>query len=122
MAYHIPLQKNLMVPIPQVNIRVLGHHFFQGHIPVFNLDTTPGKQLGIARTKLGSKINAPWDALSGNNGAVPWLYLSTLNGTVGGFSSVYRINTAGGKPPKTCEGMSSLFQVQYAALYYFFGQ
>lgn len=54
------------------------------------------------------------------NGAVPWLYLQTTNGTVGGYKAVYRVNTAGGQPPATCQGMPNVFTVQYAAEYYFY--
>lgn len=101
---------------------LLGHHFFQGSTPVFNLDTTSEKQDGIAFTKVQKKMDAPSDSEKGNNGAVEWLYLSTIDGTVGQFKSVYRVNTAGGAAPKTCENEPSDITVQYAANYYFFGR
>jgi hypothetical protein len=55
------------------------------------------------------------------NGSVPWLYLQYLDGTTNGLKAVYRLNTAGGSPPKTCESMPAVFTVQYAAEYWFFG-
>ncbi len=41
------------------------------------------------------------------------------SGATGNLQEVYRINTAGGNPPATCEGMKSTFEVQYAAEYVF---
>jgi hypothetical protein len=101
----------------------MGHHFFyDATTPEFNLNTTPDKQHGIVMTKKGGSIDAPSDAVSGKYGAVAWLYLSAVDGTVGNYKSVYRVDTASGSPPKTCKGLSSSFQIQYAANYYFFGQ
>lgn len=34
---------------------------------------------------------------------------------------IYRVNTAGGNPPKTCDGMPTTFEIQYAAEYWFYG-
>lgn len=60
---------------------------------------------------------------------VPWLKLQTQtpNGDVnpaddlGGVKEVYRVNTAGGAAPSTCNGMPATFEVQYAAEYWIFG-
>jgi hypothetical protein len=120
-AYKIQLPTNDYDPLPPANMDLLGHHFFSGATPVFNLDTTPSRQYGIAMTKKESQIDAPSSAMKGGNGAVAWLYLSTINGTIGRYKSVYRVDTAAGQPPKTCENMPSQFTVQYAANYYFFG-
>ncbi|KAI9370548.1 hypothetical protein BJX61DRAFT_86970 [Aspergillus egyptiacus] len=121
-AYRIKLPSRESDPIPPANLGLIGHHFFEGKTPVFNLDTTPSRQLGIAKVKKDADIAAPDNAVKGSNGAVGWLYLSATNGTVGGFKSVYRVDTAGGSPPKTCEGMPETFTVQYAANYYLYGQ
>lgn len=121
MAYNIRLPNNLMSTLPPANMKLLGHHYFQGSIPVFNLNT-PNEQHGIAFTKLDDKMKAPVNAVEGNHGAVAWLYLTTVQGTVGDFSSVYRVNTASGAPPATCENMPDHFEVQYAANYYFYGK
>ena len=67
---------------------------------------------------------APPNAIKGENGvgdgAVAWLYLNTTNATQGNVRAVYRINTAGGNPPKTCENSDAVFSVQYAAEYWFY--
>ncbi|KAL4895777.1 hypothetical protein BDV59DRAFT_173121 [Aspergillus ambiguus] len=120
-AYKIQLPTNDEDPLPPANIDLLGHHFFAGATPVFNLDTTPSRQYGVAMTKKVSQIDAPSKAIKGGNGAVAWLYLSAINGTIGRYKSVYRVDTAAGSPPETCENMPSQFTVQYAANYYFFG-
>lgn len=121
-AYKMSNINNLSSTLPPANLDLLGHHFFQGSTPVFNLDTTPQRQYGIAFTKVQKKLDAPSDAVYGDNGAVKWLYLSTIDGTVGDYKSVYRVNTAGGAAPKTCENMPSVITVQYAANYFFYGE
>jgi len=126
-AINIPLPADPSAPLPPANLGLLGHHYFRdATTPVFNLDTTPEHQYGIAISKKKAQMDAPADAVKGQNGvgngAVPWLYLETINGTVGGYKSVYRVNTAGGQPPATCENMPSVFTVQYSADYYFYGE
>ena len=49
-------------------------------------------------------------------GSVLWL---KLDGTDGDYKSVYRLNTAGGVAPKTCDGITGDFTVPYAAEYWF---
>lgn len=101
----------------------MGHHFFyDATTPEFNLDTTRYRQYGIAMTTKGGSIDAPPDAAQGDYGAVAWLSLPTTTGTVGPYKSVYRVNTASGSPPDTCEGMPSSFGIQYSANYFFFGE
>ncbi|KAL1882455.1 hypothetical protein Plec18167_002871 [Paecilomyces lecythidis] len=112
--------------LPPANLDLLGHHFFEDSTtPVFNLDTTSERQYGIAISKKKASMNAPSNAVKGQhnagNGAVAWLYLEAVNGTVGDYKSIYRVNTAGGNPPATCEGMDKTFTVQYSADYYFYG-
>lgn len=121
-AYKITLPTNLYAAFPPANILLMGHHYFSdATTPEFNLDTTRNKQYGIVMTKKGAAIDAPSDAAQGDYGAVSWLYLTTTTGTVGRYKSVYRVNTASGSPPSTCEGMASSFEIQYSANYYFFG-
>ncbi|KAJ5332841.1 hypothetical protein MYU51_008969 [Penicillium brevicompactum] len=123
LAYKITLPTSDDASFPLSNIDLLGHHFFyDATTPEFNLNTTPKKQHGIVMTKKGGSIDAPTNAFAGEYGAVAWLYLTSTDGTVGNYKSVYRVDTAAGSPPKTCEGMSSAFEMQYAANYYFFGQ
>ena len=121
-AYRIPLPNSDSDRLPPANLDLMGHHFFDGSTPVFNLDTTATHQYGIARTKKEAQVDAPSNAFQGNNGAVAWLYLSATSGTVGDYSGVYRVDTAAGSPPKTCKDMPSEFTVQYAANYYFYGK
>jgi hypothetical protein len=37
------------------------------------------------------------------------------------LKTAYRVNTAGGSPPKTCENMPTVFTVDYASEYWFYG-
>jgi hypothetical protein len=121
-AYKIAIPATEYAAMPPANIELMGHHFFyDSTTPEFNLDTTTPKQYGIAMTKKKEQIDAPSSAAQGENGAVSWLYLTTTTGTVGKYKKVYRVNTASGSPPDTCQGMASSFEVQYAANYYFFG-
>lgn len=121
MAYRMNLPSNPSDPLPPSNFNLIGHHFFEGSVPVFNLDTST-RQLGIAKVKKDSDLDAPSSAVKGKNGAVSWLLLTATKGTVGSYASVYRVDTAGGAAPKTCEGMPESFTVQYAANYYIYGQ
>ncbi|KAL4750697.1 hypothetical protein BDW72DRAFT_175416 [Aspergillus terricola var. indicus] len=123
-AYKLTLPANEYDPLPPSNFNLIGHHFFEGKVPVFDLDTTPDRQLGIAKVKKEADLAAPTSAVRGDNdeGAVAWLYLARSNGTIGRFSSVYRVDTAGGSPPETCEGMAESFEVEYAANYYIYGR
>jgi hypothetical protein len=113
------------VPLPPANLDLLGHHYFSNlTTPVFNLDI-PQQEDGIAITKKVAQMNAPVGSIPGQHnsgdGAVAWLFLSTIDGTTGNYGSVYRVNTAGGQPPTTCNDMSGTFMVPYSAAYYFYG-
>ncbi|RHZ61017.1 hypothetical protein CDV55_102352 [Aspergillus turcosus] len=121
-AYKLQLPSNSWATLPYANLNLLGHHFFEGSTPVFNLDTTSQRQYGIAFTTKKAQLSAPSSAIQGANGAVAWLYLTTITGTVGDYESVYRVDTAAGSPPKTCENQPSVITVPYAANYYFFGK
>ena len=102
---------------------VSGHHYF-------TTTTTPAfdmVNLGfVTNTKLAS-VPAPADANPGvkpgqTNGAVPWLKLQHIAaGEVGNVQEIYRMNTAGGAAPKTCDGQPASFQIEYAAEYWFWG-
>lgn len=121
--YALPLQP--AAPLPPANLNLLGHHYFEDSTtPVFNLDTTSDHQYGIAISKKKAQLSAPEGSVVGQNnsgyGAVAWLYLTTTNGTVGNYTSVYRVNTAGGQPPATCQGMPDVFTIQYSANYFFY--
>ncbi|KAL9107468.1 MAG: hypothetical protein Q9227_007665 [Pyrenula ochraceoflavens] len=109
--------------LPPSSIELTGHHYFtNATTPIFNLDINPTEQYGVAvAQKLLSStapLQPPNNGLQGES-PVAWLYLGTLPGTTGGLTQVYRLNTVGGSPPKTCAGMPGAFEVQYAAEYWF---
>jgi hypothetical protein len=111
---------NYAVPTSEIAQHLLsGHHEFnKDGAPFFLLDTDLHKYGFIQAAKNGSS-DAPATASKGTNGlgSVPWL---KLTGTAGQFKEVYRINTAGGVAPKTCEGIQGSFSVPYAAEYWFY--
>ncbi|MCJ1407128.1 hypothetical protein MMC19_001198 [Ptychographa xylographoides] len=104
------------------SLPIKGQHFFTSAIvPVFDLlDTDVGMLVG---NKTGD-IAAPQGSTAGphgvGSGAVDWLALSGESGSAG-LSQGYRVFTAGGKPPKTCEGQAATIEVPYAAQYWFYG-
>lgn len=122
----VALQFNLTSPdqafLSPSNLQVSGHHFFTDlGVPFFNLDT-PSMQLGTLPCGKNGSSPAPADASVGQYGtgfgAVPWLKLTAVDQPTGNLQEVYRVNTAGGKSPKTCAGIpSTTFEVQYAAEY-----
>ena len=99
----------------------LGQHFFQGPTsPVFNLE--PG-HVGMLNGAKAADIIAPPLSSPGpdgvGNGAVDWLMLTALPGSQN-LQMAYRVHTAGGKAPKTCEGQNTNVEVEYAAQYWFY--
>ncbi|KAL8730801.1 MAG: hypothetical protein Q9181_004545 [Wetmoreana brouardii] len=126
----------LLVPTPKegkalfpAQALMSGHHYFTASTPTFNLHTE-SHNFGIQFTKVLSKVPVPDDRQqTGQDGskAVPWLKLSSADAD-GGLASdgspvkeVFRVNTAGGSAPKTCDAMPAKFEVQYAAEYWFWG-
>ncbi|CAN8095795.1 unnamed protein product [Discula destructiva] len=104
------------------NYMISGHHYFlTTSTPFFNLDTSNG-QLGAAPCAKNATQPAPAAAATGQDGekAVAWLKLKTVDGATGQLQEVYRVETAGGSPPATCDGMSAAFEVQYSAQYWFY--
>ena len=87
------------------------------------MDADPATQLGVVAAKKVANSTAPAGSPLGvdgvGNGAVVWLYLQSTNATTGKVQTVYRLNTAGGSPPKTCVNSPAAFSVQYAAEYWF---
>lgn len=110
----------LAYPIPTsdtADLLLSGHHFFtDATTAFFNLDTAQHTWGTVAARKI-SNSTAPANAPKGDNGmgTVAWLKLS---GLAGDFKEVYRLDTAGGVPPKTCSGITGTFEVAYAAVYY----
>ncbi|KAL9603983.1 MAG: hypothetical protein Q9179_002011 [Wetmoreana sp. 5 TL-2023] len=103
------------------SIPILGKHIFDGAgVPTFDL----GKN-GVLKAKKIANIAAPATACKGangkGNGAVDWLALTEVPGSVG-LKEVYRVETAGGKAPASCGGgPDHHIEVDYAAQYWFFG-
>lgn len=118
------------------NIAYIGEHYFASNgTPTFDLtlgakyhpdSIEAHEDLGItsATTKGSSNSTAPPSAPKGDDGmgdgAVLWLRLPVLNETESDIKAVYRLNTAGGKAPATCEDSPAYFSVQYAAEYWFY--
>ncbi|KAI4127078.1 MAG: hypothetical protein LQ338_003397 [Usnochroma carphineum] len=127
----------LLLPAPKEN-QVLfpaqavesGHHYFTDlTTPTFNLHTQI-TNYGIQFAKVLTKVPVP-DSMQqlgpDQSKAVPWLKLSSANAPDGlatddsPVKEIYRINTAGGSAPTTCDSMPASFEVQYAAEYWFWG-
>lgn len=127
----------LLLPTPKEN-KVLfpaqaytsGHHYFSDlTTPTFNLHTEK-TNFGIQFGKVLMKVPVPDDKQQlgpDQSKAVPWLKLTSANApeSLGSDTSpvkeIYRVNTAGGSPPKTCDASPASFEVQYAAEYWFWG-
>jgi hypothetical protein len=100
--------------------RISGHHYFTDKkVPMFDMRTETANYGWVQALPDVVKSSAPKDASPGPNnmGSVAWL---KLNAVEGDYKEVYRVHTAGGAPPKTCEGMGSSFQVEYSAQYWFY--
>lgn len=125
----LPTPKDGKVLFPAQAI-MSGHHYFtDSTTPTFNLHTV-AHNFGIQFAKVLTKVPVPESQQQlGTDGstAVPWLKLSAADAPAGLASDaspvkeIYRVNTAGGSPPKTCEEMPGNFTVQYAAEYWFWG-
>ncbi|KAK8058696.1 hypothetical protein PG994_009144 [Apiospora phragmitis] len=113
----------LQLKMGPIDYVLSGHHFFTDvTTPYFNLDTTPGSQFGTIPCAKLNQTAAPADAPKGQKGegAVAWLKLRSKDGATGDLQEVYRVGTAGGSSPATCEGMPATFEVQYSAEYWFY--
>ncbi|KAL8642916.1 MAG: hypothetical protein Q9228_000453 [Teloschistes exilis] len=124
----LPTPKDGKVLFPAQAI-MSGHHYFTDSTPTFNLHTA-AHNFGIQFAKVLNKVPVPETQQQlGTDGskAVVWLKLSAadapegLAGDASPVKEIYRVNTAGGSPPKTCEEMPGDFTVQYAAEYWFWG-
>ncbi|KAL4955430.1 hypothetical protein BDW69DRAFT_119417 [Aspergillus filifer] len=98
------------------NIEVGRHYFTAAGVPFFDLSSS-GSDKWIAAKKEG-EMSAPGKPGFGMTGDVAWL---KLTGVEGGFKEVYRVYTAGGAAPETCQGMEEVFTVDYTSEYWFYG-
>lgn len=98
------------------DLPVSGRHYFRGDgTPFFDLDVPDSAwRLGQLPCAKNGSVPAP-AADAGEGGAVAWLKLTAKPGATSGLQEVYRVETVGGSPPATCEGMPASFQVQYSA-------
>lgn len=100
-----------------------GTHFFTPDFKTPHFDLrADGHDYGAGGAAKLAQSDAPADAPKGPNGlgSVPWLKLGGAEG--GAFREIYRVDTAGGVAPKTCEGLPERFEVEYAAMYWFYVQ
>lgn len=115
------LALNYAIPTgPEADQRLSGHHYFTDKkVPMFDLRTEGSNYGYVQATPDVVKSAAPQDASAGPNqmGSVAWL---KLNAVEGDYKEVYRVHTAGGAPPKTCDSMGSAFSVEYSAQYWFY--
>ena len=126
----------LSIPAPSgavlfpANLPLSGQHYFADtKTATFNLHTASANY-GIYMARRAANTSAPANAASGPDGgaAVPWLKLDVIDPPEGslpedsaaGVREIYRVNTAGGSAPKSCEGRPAAFQVEYSAEYWFY--
>jgi hypothetical protein len=100
---------------------LVGHHFFQkierllsANTPIFALDQLATVDYPLLQ--VNNKTTTPAPAGSAE-GSVPWLRLQdTMGLSKGQIDTVYRVETAGGSAPATCQGrLNSRSEVLYAA-------
>ena len=133
LALDFPLPDDPQGPQPASQVALSGHHFFNANsTPVFELNSAPNADAHLGRifAKKGANSTAPSGSSLGVNGvghgSVAWLQLGTTNASVSTtgaeWAAVYRVSTAGGSPPKTCEGYKAgdVLSVQYAANYWYY--
>ncbi|KAF2185985.1 hypothetical protein K469DRAFT_707167 [Zopfia rhizophila CBS 207.26] len=104
--------------------RILGDHYFNAaKTPTFSLNKVLPLPFPLLYAFKNASMAAPQSACPGtkNEGAVPWLKLDDAGGSEGGVNTVYRLETAGGMQPATCQGMKATFEVPYAAQYWVYG-
>ncbi|KAK7177469.1 golgi membrane protein [Paraphaeosphaeria sporulosa] len=104
----------------------LGNHFFTLNVPTFSLYKTKTTPHPLAMVSKKAEQDAPKTACQGTKceGAVKWLYLAddaVPALSQGGVNTVYRLETAGGNKPATCQGRMKYFEVPYAAQYWVYG-
>ncbi|KAF8471240.1 hypothetical protein BDZ91DRAFT_718163 [Kalaharituber pfeilii] len=122
--------------VPRDLLPKVGLHYFHPDITtaVFDInEPTDRKQSGLFVGKKLENVPAPQNANRGIEpdafGAVDWLKLVPKNNVKTecgetlksvGFKAVYRVHTAGGKAPATCEGRESSFTIPYATEYWLY--
>ncbi|KAL5048746.1 hypothetical protein BDW71DRAFT_17807 [Aspergillus fruticulosus] len=100
------------------NLAVGKHYFTADGTPFFDLRGSERYNSDWIAAKKEDEEDAPAKPGYGITGDVAWLKLKAAEGTL---NEVYRIHTAGGSAPATCEDMPEEFTVDYAAEYWFYG-
>ncbi|KAE9379061.1 malate dehydrogenase [Stipitochalara longipes BDJ] len=123
-ALQFNLTSNDQATLAPSYLAISGHHYFANTTtPTFNLNTA-AMDLGFAPCSKNNTVAAPAGSPVGQggqgHGSVAWLKLVTRDGATGNLEEIYRVNTAGGNPPATCDGMPATFEVEYASEYWFF--
>ncbi|KAF2087724.1 hypothetical protein K490DRAFT_65566 [Saccharata proteae CBS 121410] len=110
-----------------------GHHFFADVDTTLTptWDLTPSTQMYPSdapniffQGKKNATMAAPTEACKGlqGEGAVDWLYLTKATSSDDEITAIYRVITAGGMQPDTCENVNGEdIEVKYAAEYWFYG-
>ncbi|KAK5554981.1 hypothetical protein LTR46_007185 [Exophiala xenobiotica] len=125
LALQYPLPSDPNAPLEPSNLALSTHHFFSNTTtPVFAFDAPTSPKFGTVFAQKVNSSDPPANAVVGASGqgygAVSWLYLTSRADTVSDVKAVYRLNTAGGSPPATCQGQPSAFSVDYSAVYWFY--
>ncbi|RDW79001.1 DUF3455 domain-containing protein [Aspergillus mulundensis] len=98
---------------------VVGKHYFTADgTPFFDLRGAGRDNSDWIAARKADQMDAPSKPGFGITGDVAWLKLTAVEG---GYREVYRVHTAGGSAPATCEGMPAEFTVDYTAEYWFYG-
>jgi len=113
----------LISQVAKAQLVVGVHYFSDPTTPVFDFRQRGGS--GIFVGKVDTRMPAPVGSSTGkapdNFGAVAWLKLvEKPAGGSDGYTEAYRLVTAGGAPPTTCDGRSDTFTIPYAAEYWFY--
>lgn len=114
LKYPIPTEQQILDS--EAHEFLLGHHYFTPNatVPFFNLNTVKHQYGMMAMGKLDAN-----DAKSDPATNVMNLQLGAKSRDGCRVQQVYRLNSAGGQPPKTCKSMPKTFSVQYATEYWF---
>lgn len=105
-----------------LQLSLIGDHYFDSSSKP-NFDFAKSNR-GWLQAKKGANVAAPATAAKGAQGdaygTIDWLYLlDNGDGVSEDLLSVYRVWTAGGKPPSSCSGDQQI-EIPYAAEYWFY--
>ena len=131
-AEHVDSREPLKLYDGAITMDLLGHHYFNDTsattpTPVFDFHVS-GDGFIAGKLEERKSIDAPANAIKGVDargfGSVPWVQVPKRFDAEGkkAFNELWRVETAGGSPPKTCEAFpeGGEFTVEYAANYWYF--